>query len=192
MRTCRRWLARAAPNHRSRSGIIERPPSAELRPDQSDEATLGSLRRARSSDRAYIERDLGLDEIVAVGRRPRLRPTDPRHDRPRRVQTSSGTARSEDHASRVRSRSTHADHGASSVRVEPACNRGHEHVATGRCVLIGCRRRGERRLRWNLVLFRSTQRNLLRQTRCYNKWTERLSCSPPSSSTSIGPQLART
>jgi NAD+ synthase (glutamine-hydrolysing) len=48
-------------------GIIERPPSAELRPDQSDEATLGSYAELDSVIEQYIEQDLGLDEIVQSG-----------------------------------------------------------------------------------------------------------------------------
>lgn len=48
-------------------GIIDRPPSAELRPDQSDEATLGSYAELDSIIEQYIEQDLGLDEIVQSG-----------------------------------------------------------------------------------------------------------------------------
>ncbi|MBJ7354970.1 MAG: NAD+ synthase [Thermoleophilaceae bacterium] len=48
-------------------GIIERPPSAELRPDQSDEATLGSYAELDAIIEQYIEQDLGLDEIVQAG-----------------------------------------------------------------------------------------------------------------------------
>lgn len=49
------------------AGIIERPPSAELRPDQSDEATLGSYAELDAIIEQYIEQDLGLDEIVQAG-----------------------------------------------------------------------------------------------------------------------------
>ncbi|MBI2691933.1 MAG: NAD+ synthase [Solirubrobacterales bacterium] len=48
-------------------GIIDRPPSAELRLDQSDEATLGSYAELDSIIEQYIEQDLGLDEIVQSG-----------------------------------------------------------------------------------------------------------------------------
>jgi NAD+ synthetase len=48
-------------------GIIDRPPSAELRPEQSDEATLGSYAELDSIIEQYIEQDLGLDEIVQSG-----------------------------------------------------------------------------------------------------------------------------
>lgn len=48
-------------------GIIDRPPSAELRPDQVDEATLGSYAVLDDVIERYIELDQGLDEIVASG-----------------------------------------------------------------------------------------------------------------------------
>lgn len=48
-------------------GIIERPPSAELRPDQTDEASLGSYEVLDQVIERYIEQDQGLDEIVASG-----------------------------------------------------------------------------------------------------------------------------
>lgn len=48
-------------------GIISRPPSAELRPDQSDEATLGSYEQLDAIIEQYIEQDLGLEEIVQAG-----------------------------------------------------------------------------------------------------------------------------
>lgn len=48
-------------------GIIERPPSAELRPDQQDEDTLGSYAVLDDVIERYIELDQGLDEIVASG-----------------------------------------------------------------------------------------------------------------------------
>ncbi len=49
------------------TGIIERPPSAELRPDQRDEETLGSYEVLDQVIERYIERDQGIDEIVASG-----------------------------------------------------------------------------------------------------------------------------
>lgn len=49
------------------AGIIERPPSAELRPDQSDEATLGSYEQLDAIIEQYIEQDLSLEEIVQAG-----------------------------------------------------------------------------------------------------------------------------
>ncbi|MBK5230526.1 MAG: NAD+ synthase [Thermoleophilia bacterium] len=48
-------------------GIIDRPPSAELRHGQIDEASLGSYAALDDVIERYIERDQGLDEIVASG-----------------------------------------------------------------------------------------------------------------------------
>jgi NAD+ synthase (glutamine-hydrolysing) len=48
-------------------GIIDRPPSAELRPDQTDEATLGTYEVLDDVIVRYIEQDQGLDDIVASG-----------------------------------------------------------------------------------------------------------------------------
>jgi NAD+ synthase (glutamine-hydrolysing) len=48
-------------------GIIERPPSAELRHGQTDEDSLGSYAVLDDVIERYIERDQGLDEIVAAG-----------------------------------------------------------------------------------------------------------------------------
>lgn len=69
-----RWRNEAVPQqslshveHPIPDGIIERPPSAELRPDQSDEATLGSYAELDAVIEQYIEQDLGLDEIVQAG-----------------------------------------------------------------------------------------------------------------------------
>lgn len=47
--------------------IITRPPSAELRHEQTDEASLGSYELLDEVIERYIERDQGLDEIVAAG-----------------------------------------------------------------------------------------------------------------------------
>ena len=47
--------------------IIDRPPSAELRHGQTDEATLGSYAVLDDVLARYIERDQGIDEIVAAG-----------------------------------------------------------------------------------------------------------------------------
>jgi NAD+ synthase (glutamine-hydrolysing) len=46
---------------------IDRPPSAELRPDQQDSATLGSYDELDAVIERYIEQDMGIDEIVQAG-----------------------------------------------------------------------------------------------------------------------------
>ena len=48
-------------------GIIDRPPSAELRHGQTDEQSLGSYAVLDEVLERYIERDQSLDEIVAAG-----------------------------------------------------------------------------------------------------------------------------
>ena len=47
--------------------VIEKPPSAELRPDQLDEDSLPPYERLDPILRAYVEDDMSLDEIVAQG-----------------------------------------------------------------------------------------------------------------------------
>jgi NAD+ synthase (glutamine-hydrolysing) len=49
------------------TAIIERPPSAELSPDQTDEATLGSYEQLDAVIERYVEQDQGLDEIASAG-----------------------------------------------------------------------------------------------------------------------------
>ncbi len=48
-------------------GTIERPPSAELKPDQTDQDTLPPYEVLDAILEAYVERDLGPAEIVALG-----------------------------------------------------------------------------------------------------------------------------
>ncbi len=90
--------------------IIERAPSAELRPDQRDEDSLPPYERARP-DPARLRR--------APPSREQLSPRGCRRSdveraiaarRPRRVQAPPGTARDQDHAARLRPRPAHADH----------------------------------------------------------------------------------
>ena len=47
--------------------VIEKPPSAELRPDQLDEDSLPPYERLDPILRAYVEDDMSFDEIVARG-----------------------------------------------------------------------------------------------------------------------------
>ena len=47
--------------------IIERPPTAELRPDQKDEDSLGPYAVLDPILQAYVEEDRSLEEIVALG-----------------------------------------------------------------------------------------------------------------------------
>ncbi|MGC8873163.1 MAG: NAD+ synthase [Chloroflexia bacterium] len=47
--------------------VLAKPPSAELRPDQRDEDTLGPYALLDPILQAYVEEDRGLEEIVALG-----------------------------------------------------------------------------------------------------------------------------
>jgi NAD+ synthase (glutamine-hydrolysing) len=47
--------------------VLEKPPSAELRPDQRDEDALGPYEVLDPILHAYVEEDRGVDEIVALG-----------------------------------------------------------------------------------------------------------------------------
>jgi NAD+ synthase (glutamine-hydrolysing) len=49
------------------ASVLERPPSAELRPDQRDEDSLPPYELLDRILEAYVERDLGRDQIVAEG-----------------------------------------------------------------------------------------------------------------------------
>jgi NAD+ synthase (glutamine-hydrolysing) len=59
--------------HRNASGevipkrVLEKPPSAELKPDQRDEDALGPYATLDPILYAYVEEDRGVDEIVALG-----------------------------------------------------------------------------------------------------------------------------
>ena len=90
--------------------IIERAPSAELRPDQRDEDSLPpyavldrdprGLRRARPS----------REQLIAQGLPSRGRGARDPARRPRRVQAPPGSSRHQDHPARLRARPAHADH----------------------------------------------------------------------------------
>lgn len=58
----RNGLGEVIPNR-----VLEKPPSAELRPDQRDEDTLGPYAVLDPILHAYVEEDRGVDEIVALG-----------------------------------------------------------------------------------------------------------------------------
>jgi NAD+ synthase (glutamine-hydrolysing) len=47
--------------------VLDKPPTAELRPDQKDEDSLPPYRRLDPILHAYVEEDQGLEEIVALG-----------------------------------------------------------------------------------------------------------------------------
>ena len=57
------------------ASVIERPPSAELRPDQRDEDSLPPYEVLDRILEGYVERDEGREELVAPGPRRRRRST---------------------------------------------------------------------------------------------------------------------
>ena len=52
--------------------VIEKPPSAELRPDQLDEDSLPSYERLDPILKAYVEDDMSFEEIVSTGEDPEV------------------------------------------------------------------------------------------------------------------------
>ena len=50
--------------------VIEKPPSAELRPDQFDEDSLPPYERLDPILKAYVEDDMSFEEIVSTGEDP--------------------------------------------------------------------------------------------------------------------------
>jgi len=68
------WVYRLVEDRNERAGrelvpasVLERPPTAELRPDQLDEDSLPPYEVLDGILEAYVERDRGADEIVAAG-----------------------------------------------------------------------------------------------------------------------------
>jgi NAD+ synthase (glutamine-hydrolysing) len=61
-----RWLNEAAGRERIPVSVIERPPSAELRDDQRDDQSLPPYEVLDPILEAYVERDLGPEEIAAL------------------------------------------------------------------------------------------------------------------------------
>jgi NAD+ synthase (glutamine-hydrolysing) len=62
-----RWLNAVAGRERIPASIVERPPSAELRDDQRDDQSLPPYEVLDPILEAYVERDLGPEEIAALG-----------------------------------------------------------------------------------------------------------------------------
>jgi NAD+ synthase (glutamine-hydrolysing) len=65
-----RWRNRQGPEPVIPDSIIERPPSAELRPNQKDSDSLPAYDILDAILERYVEQDLGLEEIVADGYDP--------------------------------------------------------------------------------------------------------------------------
>ena len=114
------------PEHPVPRSIIDRPPSAELRPDQKDQDSLPDYDTLDRILEAYVEEDADREQLIAAGlpgggRRPRALAR-----RPRGVQAPPGAARDQDHAARVRARPADADH-------EPLPRLGRRRAARRSC-----------------------------------------------------------
>jgi NAD+ synthase (glutamine-hydrolysing) len=62
-----RWRNQRADRERIPESVLERPPSAELRPDQLDEDSLPPYELLDRILEAYVERDEGIEDLVAEG-----------------------------------------------------------------------------------------------------------------------------
>ena len=92
------------------ASVLERAPSAELRPDQLDSDSLPPYELLDRVLEAYVERDQGREEMVAAGLPARGRRRGRADGRPLRVQAPPGGAGDPDHAEGVRPRPPPADH----------------------------------------------------------------------------------
>ena len=92
------------------AAVIERPPSAELRPDQLDSDSLPDYDLLDRILEAYVERDKGRDEMVAAGLPGRRRRRGDPPGRPLRVQAPPGRPRHPHHPESLRPRPPPADH----------------------------------------------------------------------------------
>ena len=100
----------ARDERRCRRSIIDRPPSAELRPDQKDSDSLPDYDTLDAILEAYVEEDADREQLLLMGFDEEVvdRVIDAR--RARRVQAPPAAAGREDHAARVRARPADADH----------------------------------------------------------------------------------
>ena len=92
------------------ASVIERAPSAELRPDQLDSDSLPPYELLDRILEAYVERDQGREEMVAAGLAGRHRRRGDPPGRPLRVQAPPGGAGHPDHPAGLRPRPAAADH----------------------------------------------------------------------------------
>ena len=102
--------------------IVDRPPSAELRPDQKDADSLPDYDTLDAILEAYIEEDAAATSSRSPGCPERGRRARVRAGRPGRVQAPPGPAGDQDHAARVRPRPADADHERLSRRLSPLRN----------------------------------------------------------------------
>ncbi len=90
--------------------VIEKPPSAELKPDQKDTDSLPPYEQLDPILRAYVEEDRPVGEIVSHGQPRRNRRPGRPLGRPQRIQTPPIAPRRPRHQPRLRPRPKIADH----------------------------------------------------------------------------------
>ena len=88
--------------------VLTKPPSAELRPDQTDQDSLPPYEVLDPILKAYVEEDRTFAEIVGMGFDAGCRQADDQPGRPQRVQAPPGPAGSQDHPAKLRPRQAHA------------------------------------------------------------------------------------
>ena len=100
----------AAPVEPIPRSVLDKPPSAELRPDQRDDQSLPPYEVLDPVLEAYVERDRTKPEMVADGLRPGRRRRGGPPGRHRRVQAPAARPRGPHHRQGLRQGSSGADH----------------------------------------------------------------------------------
>ena len=88
--------------------VLQKPPSAELRPDQKDEDSLPPYSVLDPILKAYVEEDRTFEEIIGSGFDAATGEASDRAGGPQRVQAAPGSPRHQDHAPQLRPRPPHA------------------------------------------------------------------------------------
>ncbi len=117
------------------AAVLEKPPSAELRPDQRDDQSLPPYEVLDPIVAGYVEGDRSSDDLIAEGYDPAVVATRGRAGGPRRVQAAPDAARRAHLDEGLRTRPADADH-------QPLPRGG---VRPGRPRRRGCRSRRPRR-----------------------------------------------
>ncbi len=102
------WRNRQSPVIPQR--VFDRPPSAELRPDQTDQDSLPPYEVLDAILHGYVEEDRSVEELIAGGFRPGDGGAGGAAGDSQRVQTPAGRAGRAHHPARLRPRSALSDH----------------------------------------------------------------------------------
>ena len=114
------------------ASVIDRAPSAELRPDQLDSDSLPPYDLLDRILEAYVERDQGREEMIAAGMPAATVDDVIAPGRPLRVQAAPGGAGDPDHAAGLRQGPAAADHQPLRRLVSPAAVGPRSSSAPGR------------------------------------------------------------